>query len=35
MRVQPSKARAKRAGSDGAVGSRWRRPRKGEAPDEP
>ena len=28
MRVQPSKARAKRAGSDGAQGSRWRRPRK-------
>ena len=32
MRVQPSKARAKRPGPDGAQGSRYRRPGKGETP---
>lgn len=31
MRVQPSRARVRRSGSDGAQGSRWRRPRKGDA----
>jgi DNA ligase D-like protein (predicted polymerase) len=29
-RVQPSKRRTNRGGADGAQGSRWRRPRKGE-----